>query len=261
MLYSPSNNHQKSGRSGFTLVEILAIVPIVILVIAVLVGFLVTITGDAMMVRERSSMVYTTQDALNQIEQDIRISSGFLATTGTLTSPQGSNGGTAAFSNPSEQLILTQYATVGSPNDASRSLAFYANRPNTCGNNHEYNETANSTIVYFLNGSDLHRRTIIDVSGTLCDFTTADLWQVNTCAVEPNKDRCVARDSVLASDVDNFSVSYFLQPNSLSPIVSPASTNEASTADVSITISRDVANETIEHTGSIRATRLNGSAE
>lgn len=260
MPYLPS----ETKRPGFTLVEILVVVPIVILVIAVLIGFLVTLTGDALMSRERSSMVYTTQDALHQIERDIRISTGFLSTTGSLPSPQGSNQATAAFSSPSTQLILRQYATIGSPYDSDRKLAYYANEPNPCGSYHEYNNVASVMVIYFVDNGDLRKRTINQVpNNSVCDGgsllpLSTQLWQINSCKAAVDTGTCQTYDSILATDVDNFSISYYILPSS-SIAVGSSQVPAATTARVSLDISKEVANQDIEHGASIRATRLNVS--
>lgn len=253
------NSRQLPLSGGFTLVEILVVVPVVILVVAVMVGFLVTLTGDAMMSRERNAMTYTAQDALNQIEQDVRVSTRFMATTGTLVSPQGRNDGTLAFSSPDQHLILMQYATIGSPYDGTRSLAHYADRPNACDDFHEYNEPVQATVVYFVKNGNLHKRTIIDTNGTVCGaLTVPNLWHINSCDITTlNKSRCITRDSILASNVSSFSLSYYIAPDSTSPVSLVSSPRDVTTAEATLTLSKQVAGETIEHSSSIRSSRLN----
>lgn len=254
----PSSSNKLSRRLGFTLVEIMVVVPIVILVIGVLVVFLVTLTGDALMARERSSVAYTTQDALNRIEQDIRISTNFLPTSGTMISPQGSNGGTAAFSSPSSQLIIQQYATNGNSFYDARNLVYYSNRPNSCGGDYQYNEVMKVMIVYFVDDGDLRRRTISTPETATCDggFTSVGRAQYNSCKVTRYvNDRCRVQDDVLASNVTDFSITYYTAANTTVPV----SSIESGTASalVNLTISKNAAGETIENSGAVRVTKLN----
>ena len=72
-----------ASQPGFTLVEMLVVAPIVILVVGGIVALLIALVGDVLIARERNSMAYNTQDALNLIEQDVRLSSNIQATTGT----------------------------------------------------------------------------------------------------------------------------------------------------------------------------------
>lgn len=249
----PSSSNKPPKNFGFTLVEIMVVVPIVILVIGVLVVFLVTLTGDALMARERSSVAYTTQDALNRIEQDIRITTNFLSTSGALISPQGSNSGTAAFSSPASQLITQQYIVRGNPYNGTQSLVRYANRPNPCTGDTRYNEAVKAMIIYFVDNGDLRRRTINTPESATCG--NSELF-TNSCKVTRYvNNRCHRQDEILATNVTDFSITYYTAANTTVPITSIQSTTAS--ALVNLTVSKTIAGETVQNTGSIRATKLN----
>ena len=173
-----------ASQPGFTLVEMLVVAPIVILVVGGIVALLIALVGDVLIARERNSMAYNTQDALNLIEQDVRLSSNIQATTGTLPSPQGSDSnvsGTAAFQSNSA-LILTLYATNLSPTDPNR-LIITLNTPSACGSP---NATANTpftyTVVYFVYNNSLWRRVIVpdyntNSSNTTVSYTHLDVYK------------------------------------------------------------------------------------
>lgn len=66
-----ANNTQ---QGGFTLVEILVIAPVVILVLAGMVGAIVLSTGSAMRSSARSQLQYEVLSALDRIEADVKLS-------------------------------------------------------------------------------------------------------------------------------------------------------------------------------------------
>src|SRR5258708_5983535 len=96
------------NTEGFTLIEVLIIAPIVILAISGFVALMITMIGDSLATRDQNNLILETQDALDRIEQDTRLTTQFLATSMTMPSPQGSDSnftGTAAFSS-TNTLIL-----------------------------------------------------------------------------------------------------------------------------------------------------------
>ena len=64
---------------GFTLVEMAVIAPIVVLLIGAFIALIVNLTGNVMSARGKNVLVYDTQDALSRIEDDVKLSSTFLA--------------------------------------------------------------------------------------------------------------------------------------------------------------------------------------
>ncbi len=250
------STHSNPTAPGFTLVELLIISPLVIAVVAVMVGFAVSLTGDALSKREEASMTYMAQSALDRIEQDVRLSDEILATSGTLPSPQGrdsSFAGTSAFTSSDGYLILRQYATSKNPYDSSRTLIHYSNQPNPCGSSHEYNDLMSITVIYYLTNSILKRRTIVP------DYTSTSVcstpWQRNSCSSGLNAaTRCRAADEVIAEDVTSLSFVYFLQPGDSTPIATP--NNETSTVFSTIELSKTVAGRPITATSVMRASAI-----
>jgi type II secretory pathway pseudopilin PulG len=63
-----------TSSKGFTLVEVLVVIPIVILVIATIVGAMTLLSGDALVANQRIRLTESVQSALSAIEQDVRMS-------------------------------------------------------------------------------------------------------------------------------------------------------------------------------------------
>lgn len=63
-----------SRRSGFTLVEVLVVAPLVILILGALIAVIVVTTGSAMRATARSQLQNDVLAALDRIEQDVKLS-------------------------------------------------------------------------------------------------------------------------------------------------------------------------------------------
>lgn len=235
--------------AGLTLVELLIVSPLVILTVAVMIGFAVNMTGDVLITRERTQTVYTAQAALDRIEQDIRVSTSILPTSGTLPSPQGRNStftGTSAFANPAIYLVLEQYATTGSPYYDSRELVYYANSPNACSAK-EYNTPMQIKVIYYLDDTTLRRRTVVP-PGTVCD----PAWQRNSCKNNNSSGICRARDEVIAEGVSSLAFTYYQTPGGTSAISPPDITTRTVLTTISIT--KEAAGRSVSSTSVMRAT-------
>ncbi len=250
----PSIQSSPPRARGFTIIELLIVSPLVILIVAVMVGFAVSLTGDALIARERVNATYTAQGALDRIEQDVRLSTRLLATSGTLPTPQGSNSGfagTSAFASPANYLVLEQYATTQNPYGATRSLVYYANQPNACGSAAEKdNETVYTKIIYYRDGQTLKRRVIVP-TGTFCGTP----WQRNSCKTGLDTgNQCRAADEIVAENVSALSFAYYTNPGDASAITSPSDTTR--TVLATITVSQSIAGRSATATSIMRASTI-----
>lgn len=238
------------SKSGFTVVELLIVTPFVVLIVATIVGLVVSLTGDALVARERTNTVFIAQNALDRIEQDVRISNTILETSGTLPTPQGRNSsftGTTAFATPASYLVLEQFGTTQSPYNSTRSLVYNANQPNPCGSDQARNIPMSIKVIYYLDGTTLKRRVIVPTSGPFC----GDVWQRNTCKTGLNTgNQCKAYDEVIAENVSSISYAYYQAPGDTSPVSSPDATTR--TVLATITVTKPVAGRTITNTSVMR---------
>lgn len=254
----------ENRKAGFTLVEVLVISPILVILVAVLIGFMVNLTGSALQARQRTALVYSIQEALSQIESDVRSATEVTANTGLIDAPQGSNSGfagTSAFASSSTVLVLQHHATTKNPLDPSRSLLYYADSPNACGSTGmEYNDKVTLFTVYYKDGTNLKRRTIVDFDGRrVCNVGTnenmAGIWQKNTCnTIGTAPSGCFSRDLVVLENVNTVNFAYYLSPSS-----SVSTSNFADVRTVGATLSGRVtaAGVQLDQSLSIRATRIN----
>jgi len=251
-------------NSGFTLVELLVVAPVAILVIAGLVAIMINLVGDALTTQQRTVAAYQTQDGLDQVEQDIRLSSAVLSTTGALTSPQGSNQTATQFLasantlDADTALILSAYATTTSPLLSSRALV-YTNQPTgTCPSPYTANNPLTYMIVYFVSSGTLWRRTIVP-SATLCGGATA--WQKNSCLPGSSGAVCITQDRRVVDNVSSVVVTYYFEITSpgysVSTKTSLTGTDDPTSVKLTVNTSKSVGNGSVTSALSIYASRLN----
>lgn len=255
-------------KKGFTLVEMLVIAPILILVIGGFIVVLISMVGDAMKSRDSNALVYNTQESLDRIEQDIRLGVLFDTTTGTLTSPQGSNNGTAAFTNAtvngSDTLIIRTLSTDKNPGDSARQIIYYENQPNACGATQNYNNPLISTVIYYVANNALYRRVIVPSYTTTSgqsNSVCATPWQQNSCSPGIAGAQCQTQDAKLMDDVSSLTVKYYSDPSAPAGSEIPAtSAPSAVTISAAINSSKNSAGAALTNTAAVRATKINNSS-
>jgi len=281
---------------GFTLVEMMIIAPIVILIIGAFVGLIVNLTGEVLSSRGANLITYNIQDALNRIEEDVKLSSTFLAVNSidVSSTKQGYGGTTTAgsttnFTNVNKvssggspaSLILNSFVTSTNPLSNTSQYIYLKDQPNNCTTASVYskNKAMSMNIVYFVdNNNTLWRRVIMP--STYTDTSTycgsAAPWQLPTCIDGYNAGLlpfCKSSDEKLLTGVtpENFTINYFNVASSTTAdttAVNAAATDAARatamlatpTVEVSITANQTIAGRAITKTSSIRATRLDANA-
>lgn len=287
---------KKTGFSAaFTLVEMMVIAPIVILLIGGFIALIVNLTGEVMSSRGSNVLAYDMQNTLNRIEEDVKLSTTFLAKTNIDISAtlQGygstpSSGSTINFTNvdkvgnngSSPSLILNSLVTNGSPLSESTGLVYLKDQPYGCTDFAEYSKNTPMTmnIVYFVDDSNtLWRRVILPQNYTNASVRCgSEPWQLPTCAegyVTASLPFCKANDEKLLEGIDapDFKVEYFPTASSTTPSIAAtdgsatddirdAATQATSTIKISLTVRRTVAGRDIERSTSLRITRLDTNA-
>lgn len=277
-------------QKGFTLVEMLVVAPIVILAIGAFLTAIIAMTGEVLASRASNNLSYNVQDALNRIEQDVKLSNGFLATNNVMGTNQGYNDDATAFTNiagaTGTSLILNMVATTINPVSANSSYVYLINKPDACATP-QNNVPFTYNVVYFIknnpttNLSTLYRRTIMpanynDTTNTVCVVP----WQQPSCSPtymdsptgQTGTAFCKTKDIVLVEGVipANFILQYFNGegtttvngPASTAPLASDRTIalQSATTVGVSIDAQQTAAGRPIERTATLRVSRLDSNA-
>lgn len=279
-------------RRGFTLIEMLIIAPVVILAIGGFIALIVNMTGEVLSSRGSNSLAYEVQDTLNRIEQDVKLSTTFLAENTidfSASNPQGfgDHGSTTNFANVTADntaLILGAIVTNANPVVAGTNNIYLKDAPNACTSFALYsrNTPLIMNIVYFIddrgdsdpNNDTLWRRTIMPTNYT----TTANLcggtpWQQPSCKPGYSSSFCKTNDVKLVEgvSVENFVVEYYPTASSSTPTAvasNPATPLDqrktalegSQTVKVTLTAQRTIAGRDISRTATLRATRLDANA-
>jgi Tfp pilus assembly protein PilE len=282
-------------RRGFTLVEMMVIAPIVILLIGSFIALIVNLTGEVLSSRGSNTMTYDLQDALNRIEEDVKLSTTYLSVNNIplTATKQGygtdiNNGSTVNFTNVAKSggsnasLILNGLVTNGNPMSTATGLVYLANKPNSCSTLAVYSQNTPMTmnIVYFVDGNNtLWRRVLMrsDYAAASIRCGSAAPWQQPSCIVGYNPSTmpfCKTNDVRLMDGIkpSDFIIQYF--PSADSTVADPTASNPSITNDavrntalqsnptvtVSITARKNIAGRDITGSGSIRVTRLDTNA-
>lgn len=279
----------KRQQSGFTLVEMLVVAPIIILAIGAFLTVLVSMTGEVIASRAANTMTYNTQDALRQIEQDVKQSATFLATNNvpitagsdaTTNSKQGYNDDTTAFTNVGTNgttLILNMIGTTENPISSSSQIVYLKDQPSPCGTGSDNNIPLTYNVVYFVKNDTLWRRVVMPNQYGSTAYRCAAPWQQPSCTPSYMESAsgvfCKTNDVRLIDGVSasGFTIDYFTGSSTTTPNVVAASAGAtiaarssalqaATTVKVSINASQNAGGREVSHTASIRATRLEGNA-
>jgi hypothetical protein len=281
---SNNNSAQKPTQAGFTIIELLIIAPIVLLTIGAFITAIVNMTGDVLASRGATVLTYNIQDALNRIEDDVKLSTTFLATNNiTLTSPQGYSDDTTAFNNVDAtngtMLILNTLATNGNPLVSTSGSVYLTNLPNACNSTQlSQNTPMTVNIVYFVRNATLWRRTIMPSSYATAGCSVP--WQQPSCNPAlftggswGSYTFCNTQDIRLVDNITTggFAISYFNTADATIPntVASDGSSSTSvrnsalqslTTVGASISVSTTAGGRPISQSGSIRVTKLDINA-
>lgn len=257
-------SRRNNPSNGFTLVEMLVVIPMVLLVIGVIITLMATFVNNVVTENARTQLTYNVQDALSKIEQDTFYSVGFLSSF-TPSSPQDiNNAGSTAFTSANgtaTSIIMNEYATSNNPANAAREVVYYANRPQTCAQNYRANDPFYTKVIYFVKNTVLYRRVIVPTNNQNAtpdaNTTCAAPWQRNSCAsLTLNPSVCKAVDSALVSGVSSLSLVYYNKANpaaSVSPLL-------ADSIQVTISISTNIGGQTVAFPLTLSASQVNAQS-
>lgn len=284
-----------SREHGFTLIEMLVIAPIVVLAIGAFLTVTISMVGDVLSSRGANNLAFNVQDAMNRIEQDVKLSTTFLATNSIALNTGGNQGynndDTSNFTNvggtSGTSLILNELVTNGNPTSTSTGIVYLQNSPNDCASAAVVKNTPMTmNVIYYIkpdptnnNISTLWRRTIMPSNYANGSIRCSSPWQQPSCApyftssTTYTSNICVTNDIKLVSGIapTDFNVQYFTTASSTSPNGTATDTGASLTAraaalvssptvSVSISASQSVAGRTVSRAAVLRATRLDTNA-
>lgn len=275
---------QPSSRNtrGFTLIEMLIVAPIVLVTIATFVGVIIFITGEVLSSRANNSLAYSIQDALNTIEDDVRLSGAFLATNNvTIASPQGYDNNTQSFQNAGSSngtaLILNSMATTNTYYSPDRRLIPLANSPNACSSAQvNQNQMMTLNTVYFVKDNTLWKRTLLPSNYQTKGCNSTQPWQKPSCNTGSGG-ICTIKDTKLVqlpntSDSSlTVQIKYYTSPQSTSELTAASTGSDptarqtalrsASSVYITISATENIAGRNVSYSATLRASRIGSLIE
>lgn len=245
----PAISTSNKDHSGFTLVEVLVVAPLVILIIGVLIAAIVTLTGSGLTARAENELAQLTQVTLSDIEHDLSLSGDILDKTGNLSSPQGVNNGTGGFNLNDNVLISQTPALTQDTLSDDRKLIFYKDSPHGCSSQDVTdNEVVYVTNIYFVQDNTLWRRTLLPSNVSNACSTP---WQKNTCQPGQTASICGSKDSRLLDlgEGGQASFSYYTIDGTQASTSAPENIR---TIEISLTATRSVAGKPISYDSSLK---------
>lgn len=236
------------NQSGFTLVEVAIIVPIMIIIAVSILAMLITLVTSTMIPNARGIIMQDQQKAFDNIESDINSSTRLLS---TLPSGFTDSASTDYASPPSGTTVLRieTFNQITNPNDTTGTKtipAFMGSAPCTNTTVLTKENIAPIVIVYFVRDNSLYRRTLVDNTLATCGTKLAK----QTCSTCSSKDLQLLR----ASSVTKFEVIYYSSAQNDTITTDPT---QAKSARITITATLDTVGQTVEYTATIRIVRLN----
>lgn len=254
-------------NKGFTIIELVVVFPIVAIVIGALLVVLVELVVDNATTKSQSELTYTAQAALDVIERDITYATDFMPNKdSSVIDPYVSDaaGGAWSYTGSSSDvrtLILRGYETQNPIGASTQTLI--RSQDNSCDAQQSDNLISYNT-VYFVKGGNLYKR-ILTNTGVSVRCTSA--YQKQSCPADlasPNA-ACKVDDTLLATNVTAFKIDYYSSADNSTPIDAYAtgggvSLDSAVSAQVTISMRRNVAGNNIDASRSVRVAKLNSSA-
>lgn len=258
-------------QSGFTLVELLVTVPIFIISVSVLVGFLITLYTGLLQKDAESQLALEAQQALTAIQDDLYFARNFAeGASAAMVDAEGPGNSAAGWTydtSPNATLIVYEIALDKVRQDPTREIVYQnaAASGNSCDpDDIELNPPVLNNLIYYLDGTNLRRRVLVpDPVNARC----SEPYRAQTCATAgdrtmqtsggPTTVACPA-DVTLSSNVQSFTIDYYDADNNLIDFESGGSPLQAERITVKLTLSKTVVAKQVGYSSELTITKING---
>lgn len=246
---SPTN-----PTAGFTLVELVAALPIIIIVITIFVATLITSLHATTAHKIQLELNNANQYALSTIERDIRYGKEF---SSVVPSPFTDPYLPAAYTNgwtikgpanavSGRTLIIKSYATTTNVFNIARKGIYIDEAAYDCSPTGTLylNNLLPYMTIFFVDNGVLYRRLLTDTSTQVCSGQT--MHQKQTCPPNINwiSTLCKANDEMIARNVTGLSVEYYAQTDTPLPAFEPI-TDAYTSADPALVATAENVNITL----------------
>jgi len=271
-----TSHTKSSARPGFTIIELLLVLPLAAVIVTVFVSILIITLQFATRNKTQLDQVGTSQLALNQLERDVRYSTEYLESMPPEFSDPSANGfgetwshrGSPYADSNKRVLLLRSFATDGNPYAPERTPIYTDSAEFNCsatppGGTLYLNPQLSYLTIYFVKSNTLYRRILTDTATPTCG--SPDVYQKQSCPTGTGGN-CEAKDEIMATNVSAFRVNYYIQEDDPEPtftLINPYSGSPADPVDsatnilVELDLEQEVAGKPIKTELELNVSRLN----
>jgi len=262
-------------NAGFTVAELVVVIVVLGIIFPIFIALLLSSYKDTFLLDDKVKTGAEATQALWYMEENVRVSSEFLATVPSQYSDpygphnSGTSGGEAwsykGDSSTRRVLITRSYATTANALNTGRQPVFMDTPAFSCSTQMYYQPQLSFVTIYFVRDNTLYRRILTDTTSALCPGNTQQ--QKQTCPpsvpIGSRPASCKANDEVLATHVGGFELAYYqIGSGGISTQIDPSYTSTDPTvlaaADyVNVTITTSTWNGVQIDTISQRMTKVN----
>jgi type II secretory pathway pseudopilin PulG len=248
-----------SDERGFTLVEIIIILPIVTFLIVVVIVLAQTTYYRILANNAETNMRLEGQVLLSQLQDQLLFATDFGETKSSdLVDAHAPAGGWNSESDP-ETLIIYETSLTGGRRDPDRQFV-YKETYNCNSNNAQYNPIAVDNVIYFAvpnennNYYSLYRRILTPQYAT-CNTN----YREQTCPTESDigSNYCEATDSLLSDHLVDLDVEYYDQDNALIDTTGTGSPLDGEKVRVTVTLGNVLYGNPVEVSSSLTMKKIN----
>lgn len=191
-------------QSGFTLVEILIICPIMMAVITFMMSYLFRQFGELTKQNVTVNLQVEAQADIFSIQDDVFFANAFVSTLNTnLTDSYAPTGGWSTSSSPTVFIVSTP-ASTASHRVSTRQPVYINTLGCTPQSVKEQNDALFDNVIIFVSGTNLYKRIVSAPSGT---STCGTDYRRQTCPSNHVTATC-PKDILLTSHLNSFTVGY-----------------------------------------------------
>jgi prepilin-type N-terminal cleavage/methylation domain-containing protein len=247
----------KLDSRGFTLVEMVVVMPIVSLIVIMVFGYMFSSYGAMLQQNEEANLRLEGAVMLFDLEDELLFTTDYGSTISSdLSDPRSPSGGWTYNTNP-DTLIIYETSLTAPRRDPNREFV-YKNLYGCTGANSAFNPIALNNIVYFTTQNTnnpyrtLYRRTITP------QYTTCNNgYKRFTCPVAfVGTGPCQAQDSKLSENIVDFRVEYY-DENNLLLSTPPTDPSSAEKIKIIAVLGKQIYGKDLQTTTSITMKKIN----
>ncbi len=246
-------------QSGFTLIEILVMLPVVSFIITVLVVLAQRSYYTILANNAETNLNLEAQTILFPLQDELLFATDYAETKSSdLNDSFAPSGGWRFDSNP--QTLIVYETTLDKPRrDPNREFVY--KRSYACGSYYSgYNPIATDNIIYFMQANSDNdyytlRRRILTPQYSTCGTN----YRPQTCPSSANfgTGGCQKVDTILSDHVVSFKIDYFDEDNFLIDTGNGGSPLEAEKLKIRLTLGNKILGKTVDATSTVTMRKIN----